>query len=239
MWAKVFILAIILTFALSATECKKKAGEEGSIFRGAGPSNTIGQTPKGVILKGRRAVPQSYYSTIDEALAHSFSRALTLYPATPRESQFIIGFWPRSNKCTDPGFLLETTDTTWDNLPPPNDFDKDPRVGKVALCIAGINFYGQGWEGDINGEFGMIVVDDASTLFNVVWFESEHAILFAVDPPAWHRTIGPHSHPIIQPKEIITTEPPRSVQFVVPEDIEISPGVIAQKGAKVCALIVR
>lgn len=184
----IFVITLLL-FA-SAFDCSKKA-ERGE-FRGSFSTKENIQTPKGASVGGYTMPEGVILQRADEGLTELF-RLSRQYDYT---YGLYYGFWQvwlfeTSTKCIAPGFTVRADGSPWDNLPPPNDFDKDPRPGKVLLCVAGMTV----------GDSAMLVANHESHMANIVRFEGEHLVLLHNDRPKYEATAGVHAHPLITERE--------------------------------------
>lgn len=148
----------------------------------------------------REPINPALFPLIDEGLTNVRNRAAgppNYYQNIPVPPQFTVGLFPRSDKCQDPGFTTRLPDgNEWDGT----IYDKDPRPSKVLLCVAGLApAYAESQGGVTNPAFayGMLVVNDAGIMRQIVDFEAEHEILFCCDISKWWATAGVHAHPLI------------------------------------------
>ena len=99
------------------------------------------------------------------------------YTGFQRHAAYEIFIFPRSNKCINPAFLVDGVGSPYDQ----SEWDKNPEVGKVELCVAGMTIRGgRPGEGTV-GRPGMVITDDIGSMVNVVRYEAEHNILMEVD----------------------------------------------------------
>lgn len=169
-------------------------------FTGALPNRVSAATPRGVLVMSNDPIDASLFASIDAGLDDVRTRAAgppNNYANVPVHSQFTVGLFPRSNKCIDPGFTVRMPDGhPWDGTV----YDKDPQAGRVLLCVAGLApayANNQGGINDPSFSYGMLVVNDAGIMRQIVDFEAEHEILFCCDINKWWATAGVHAHPLI------------------------------------------
>lgn len=183
------------------------------------------RTPKGAKVVGHRKASSEDLDLIDRALDHAFAIARSHgYENFSLHPNYIVSLQRRSSACVHPGFLLETDWNPYDQ----GEYDKDPRAGKVRLCVGGkFELWGNPADaGDMRSYAKvLIVVDDPGVLFNAVWFEAEHAILLEVDPTKFNQTLHHTSgtgHPILAPRtaEAVSIDQPRKFSCGSASDIE-------------------
>lgn len=180
-------------------------------FTGALPNRVSAATPRGVRVMSNNPIDASLFASIDAGLDDVRTRAAgppNNYANVPVHSQFTVGLFPRSNKCIDPGFTVRMPDGhPWDGTV----YDKDPKQGKVLLCVAGLApayANNQGGINDPSFSYGMLVVNDAGIMRQIVDFEAEHELLFALDINKWWATAGVHAHPLITSDSLFEKQTP-------------------------------
>lgn len=191
---KLLISLAVLVLAVSAFQCKKGVPKEA--FTGALPNKVTTATAAGIRVMSNTPIDASLLPKIDEGFASITNKSKAAYGRALQPGQVTIGLWPRSSRCTNPGFLVPGV-MAWDQDP---TYDKDTNPGKVLLCVAGIApAYGnsQGGIWTPQSAYGALVVADASIIANAVDFELEHETLFAFDINKWWATAGVHAHPLI------------------------------------------
>ncbi len=231
-------LMALLVFTAGFRGCEKKGTDKDWNF--LAPTTNQKELPSGL----RFASHGSISDAIMQGSQRGFDKAVRIagqepnnYKVLPRPSQFTIGLWPRSPRCINPGYTIRADGSEWDGT----DFDKDPAPGIVRLCIAGIaRQYAFGTGGETAGTFGMVVVDDVSSIENVVWFETEHEILYAVDYPRFDATSGIHAHPLMGEGDALaaTKSPYVAFNYTAATDAQIGPMKVI-KGDKFCVLITK
>jgi hypothetical protein len=237
---------IVILIALLGTACPKKkgSGEEG--FTGRLPYKISADTTLGINVRSERAINSLLLPSIDAG----WSKAMRIaaeppnnYPRPeipvpiPEHRQATVGLWERSPKCINPGFLIRADGSPWDGT----EFDKDPRPGKVLLCIAGIaGQYSNSVGNEPGGTYGMLVVDDPGLMETIVWYEAEHEILKGVHASRWESTAGIHAHPIMGYGDALkTVDPPFTAwMFEVEEDANLADREV-KKGERYCLLITK
>ncbi len=161
-------------FSATAFKCNSsdsKDGDNTGTFQGRLYTDNHVTTASGATIFSRHAINGALMPLADEGLDNLFSIAAKPphnYTTGLSHSNYKIYLFPRSPKCDNPAFLIETGGGSgYDN----SDWDKDPRPGHTAICAAGM-IVG-------TNDFSMLVVDDVGTMATVVHFEGEHLL-------AWH-----------------------------------------------------
>ncbi len=222
---KLNILAVIILviFAAGFRGC----GDDG-VFDGIWSKKNGVKTNAQVQVYSENKVNRALFPEIDKGIENlKVTAALEGYqPLTHPE--FVVSLYPTSPKCINPGFLVRDFSNTWDNLPPPNDFDKDPKVGSTLLCAAGMH----------PGENVMIVADNFGHMALIIEYEGEHATLLRRDPDRWVATSGVHAHPIFRQSAAFVSKEYQAIILELTQDIE-GDGFALKKGHKICVLVTR
>lgn len=167
-------------------------------FRGLMSNKHTATSPKGVRIFSPNPITNQG-AAIDRGLDKAFAIAEAPpnnYSVFTRHNTYTVYLWPRSNKCQNPAiYQFWDRATVYDQT----EYDKDPRVGKTGLCFAGIQKFNGTASRNENPDIrpGMLIVDDASTIETVTWYEAEHNILIQADYPRWIATKDLHLHPIL------------------------------------------
>jgi len=157
------------------------------------------RSPKGVRVVGKRKADKDTLILIDRALDYAFEVAeFNGYTGFTRHDTYIVSLQKKSDQCRVPSFLLKMIGGDYDQ----SEFDKDPKQGSTLLCVAGkFELWGQQSSDRLSYRPILVVVDDPSILFDAVYNEAEHAILFQVDPNKFNRTAvhaDGQGHPILE-----------------------------------------
>jgi hypothetical protein len=216
---RIFI-ALILAFFASAFACGDKTPNKPPYDNGGPmPDNecavyssqiildgyTRAPTPRGVKVQAcfdptaetRNAIDRGIQKSYDIATASPYN-----YVEWPLHNELAVGLFKRSRYCIAAAYLVYPVMDS-QNLDG-GEWDKDPRIGKVAFCAAGAFQL-------FENAPAVVLVDDPSMTETVAWFENEHAGLYKVDPvkfnqTALHFTGG--GHPILPPagEKVMRTE---------------------------------
>ncbi len=200
---RISLFSTFLLIALAAAAFKCGGSSDGSSssgnaeWNGMLPGRFQAVTPMGVKVRSDRPINERLFSDIDAGLSDTFATASTPpehYDGFQRHSAYTVGLFPRSSLCQQAGFTIRADGSEWDGT----DYDKDPRPGRVLLCIAGIaGQYATGMSGTVGGSRGMLVVEDADIMRTIIRFEAEHEVLFEVDEARYDATSGVHAHPLL------------------------------------------
>lgn len=188
---KLLLLVTILIVTLGF-KCNKPDKADSGIFRGRLYTDSQAKTPLGATVFSRTAINPELLSSVDAGinrLNQIASTAPNNYTNLAAPSAYNVYLFPRSPRCENAAFLIDGSSAlSYDN----GDFDKNPEIGKVALCAAGMVV------GSI--DYSMLVVDDVATMATIVQYEAEHIALFHADPERYEATkfhTAENYHPIL------------------------------------------
>lgn len=174
-------------------------------------SKVESRTAKGVTVFSYKEVSPQLKQRIDAGLDELFDIAenppysyaekwnrITGTYGFSRHGNYTAWILERSPKCENAAFLMTYQGSQYDQT----EFDKDNRVGHVALCAAGAMR-----RRNITGA-GIVITDDLSTAADVSRYEGEHNLLLEVDPVKFTETQYHQnsSHPIIPRPNALTGE---------------------------------
>lgn len=191
------LFLVVMTAAFTSAPCNKE-----QFFKGFTSNKYRKVTPQGVSVRSANKISDQTLSDIDAGLQDLFNivrRKPYDYQNFVAHGNYEVALFPRNTKrCENPAFTIQRFDQPrypdgYDQHPV---FDKDPKIGSVILCIAGIVT-----EFDPQGTF--VIVDDAATTRTVTRYEGEHIVLYHNDRRRWGDTIGLHSHPLLGNQESI------------------------------------
>lgn len=208
------ILAVILFLAIVLASC----GDGGNVFdgdEGVQPgqysTNYAIQSPQGVTIYSGRPINSQIPPLAEEGLKKVLRIASERYGYTQGLSigAYQVALHPRSSKCINAGFLLIADGSPlypngWDNHP---TYDKDPKAGRVRLCVAGMIPPVTIFEAVSSESYLLIVVDDVGIMPTITRFESEHWLTLLNDIEKYKQTAGVHAHPILPDKDGSLLEP--------------------------------
>jgi len=224
------IIGCCLTFAF---KCNKSDSDAGGIFKGRLYTDNQLKTPQGASVFAQRAINTELLPLVDagiERLNQIASAAPNNYSNLAPPSAYKVYLFPRSPRCENPAFLIETDGGSYDG----SEWDKNTERGKVALCAAGMT---------VADDYSILVVDDAATMPTIVRYEGEHLALFHVDRERYEATkfhTAMSFHPILgdgvqrNVRSWSDTEPkPQTVKAIT---IDLKDGKI-NKGRPFCVLL--
>lgn len=224
MYRKIAVIFLVI-FSAGFRGCGDK---DDGVFTGSWSSKNADRTAKQVPVYSGFKINKALFPEIDKGIDNLAMSAAREGYQPLGHSEFKVALFPTSSKCINPGFLIRDFSNTWDNLPPPNDFDKDPRVGYTLLCAAGLH----------PGETVLIVADNFGHMSTIIEYEGEHATLLRRDPERWVATSGVHAHPLFRVSALFVDNKYISVILELKEDIEAE-GLSVKKGTKICVLVTR
>lgn len=231
-WIWIGIIAVVAVIVVLFLRNKRIGSfKPGGMF-GADPSvfnrrvifEDRGHTPAGRKVWAFHNPSESARQLADDGIRRTHEIARNVYGYSGFRDNYSIGFFPRSNVCEQAAFLIEQDvepGTNYDG----SIYDKDPRPGKLRLCVAGMFEL-------VNLEPVMFVVDDPAMTLNAAAYEAEHAVLLDADrdkfiETQYHQTGG---HPILPDT--------RARNLTFQHKHEGSEITLAD-GSKVCALLTR
>lgn len=200
-----FLLVLIAFFSACSSDAV-----DFSNYQSLNELTIASRTAKGVSVRSYKQQPKEVLDAVDRGLDEVFHIAsnepynfhllhnrYTGEIGFTRHNNYRVWLLQPSNRCENPAFIREYKGTAYDQ----SEYDKDPRVGYVALCAAGGMRHlnnGSTSGGNVFSP-GIVIVDSLSVAEAASRFEGEHALLDEVHPilfaqTVYHQTGG---HPII------------------------------------------
>lgn len=229
------LVNILITIALltMALKCNKSDGADSGIYRGRLFTNHQMVTPQGASVFSRTAINAELLPHIDAGITRLNEIATAEpnnYDNLAEPSEYKVYLFPRSPRCENPAFLIETNGGFYDG----GEFDKDPRTGFVAICAVGL----------VTGtsDYSMLVVDDAGVMSQIVRHEGEHILLWHADHPRFLATMyhdATNYHPILGDGVMSNVRTWGGTKPPAPNMRGVTVAVKEMKGKAVCVLLTK
>lgn len=234
LWLIVGIIGIVAAVIFFVLKSRRKGvfapggvlGTDPSVFDIRIITRPQGTTPMGMKVCGWTPPSDASRIAADAGVAQTFDIAENVYGYSGfrRHANYTASFLPRSPKCQEAGFLITKQvepGTNYDG----SEFDKDPRPGYIAVCVAGLFQL-------VNSDPGIFIVDDAGMTFNAAAYEAEHAVLLDADPQKFNDTQYHQGggHPILPDTRSAALFSPRKQQAAE---------ITLADGSRVCVLLTK
>ena len=230
---------LILVLTLTAFKC----GKDSSTYTPSVTNYPKGLTPQGVEVYSFESVSDASRQLIDNGLDKTFRNAEAEYPSKefPRHADYRAGLFKPDPRCIEKAFIVAYYKFDPNDPYDQSEYDKDPALGRIAICVAGKFGYHTNLQGVRKNLVSL--VDDPEMLVIGAQFEAEHAVLLVLDPARYAATMYHQNggHPILREAEMAKLAnsgiEPRYIK--IPDNAPIPKTESLKAGDEFCILLVK